>query len=94
MGTSGSAGVFSKLTGARSNDFRAVHLDFSAAAAAFCQLGPSVAILTAMECVCERSENRRLWVVDDAKKPIGVISLTDLINAVIDRMETVKVIGD
>ena len=37
---------------------------------------------------------RRLWVVDDAKKPIGVISLTDLINAVIDRMDTVKVIGD
>lgn len=38
--------------------------------------------------------HRRLWVVDDAKKPIGVISLTDLINAVIDRMGTVKVIGD
>jgi signal-transduction protein with cAMP-binding, CBS, and nucleotidyltransferase domain len=38
--------------------------------------------------------HRRLWVVDDAKKPIGVISLTDLINAVIDRMGAVKVIGD
>jgi len=32
--------------------------------------------------------------VDDAKKPVGVISLTDLINAVIDRMEAVKVISD
>ena len=38
--------------------------------------------------------HRRLWVVDDDKKPIGVISLTDLVNAVIDRMNTVKVIGD
>ena len=37
--------------------------------------------------------HRRLWVVDDAKKPIGVVSLTDLVNAVIDRMNTVQILG-
>ena len=31
--------------------------------------------------------HHRLWVVDVAQKPIGVISLTDLIAAVIDRMD-------
>ena len=30
---------------------------------------------------------RRLWLVDAAGKPIGVISLTDLMRAIIDRME-------
>ena len=31
--------------------------------------------------------HRRLWVVDGDGKPVGVISLTDLIKAVIDRLD-------
>ena len=36
---------------------------------------------------CVEGHHHRLWVVDEASKPIGVISLTDLIAACIDRMD-------
>lgn len=57
--------------------------------------GGTCTLATTMEDMVAKvvaGHHRRLWVVDDAGVPIGVISLTDLINAVADRMDAVKIL--